>query len=262
MLLQFEILTFFVSFFYILYFFSDIAFSHYKIKTEKKEERMQRQKLRLKQQKWLKIAQNIWRNKQKTENIKNTISPQQWEQIREISKRAQVNISRWYLESARSLIIEWLALRKEDRDLNLLLADVYEREKKYQNAEYIYRDLLDEYKEDEYILQRLGNIYSLRWKNQKATECYKQALKSDRSNTEILDILTHLYLELKDYKRTLKYASHYLKEKPRHAEKLWIKWYALEMLGQSDEAIKAYREVLQLQPYNSEIQKRIKDLEG
>jgi hypothetical protein len=37
---------------------------------------------------------------------KDYISPEQSEQIREISKRAQVNISRGYLESAQSLIIE------------------------------------------------------------------------------------------------------------------------------------------------------------
>jgi hypothetical protein len=48
-----------------------------------------------------------------------------------------------------------LALKKDDKDLNLLLADIYEREKKYQNAEYIYRDLLDDYTDDDYLLQRL-----------------------------------------------------------------------------------------------------------
>jgi tetratricopeptide (TPR) repeat protein len=103
------------------------------------------------------------------------------------------------------------------------LADIYEREKKYQNAEYIYRDLLDEYTEDEYILQRLGNIYALRGKNNRAIECYESALKSDRANTEILDILAHLALEIKSYKKALKYSNQYLKEKPRHAEKLSIK---------------------------------------
>jgi len=46
-------------------------------------------------------------------------------------------------------------MSKNNKDLNLLLADIYEREKKYQNAEYIYRDLLDEHSDDDYILQRL-----------------------------------------------------------------------------------------------------------
>jgi hypothetical protein len=49
-------------------------------------------------------------------------------------------------------------------------------------------------------------------------------------NTEILDILTHLHLEELDYKRSLKYANLYLKEKPRNAEKLSIRGYSQEML--------------------------------
>jgi cytochrome c-type biogenesis protein CcmH/NrfG len=52
-------------------------------------------------------------------------------------------------------------LKKQDKDLNLLLADVYEREKKYQNAAYIYQDMLELFPSDEFMLQRLGNIHSL-----------------------------------------------------------------------------------------------------
>jgi len=262
MLLRLEIFIFLFAFLYILYFFWDAWFSYYKKKKLDLEERTQRRKLREQKHK-----NNKWKKKNqdgkwvKVLKNKGHISPEQSEQIREISKRAQVNISRWYLESAQSLIIEWLALKKDDKDLNLLLADIYEREKKYQNAEYIYRDLLDEYHDDEYLLQRLWNVYALRWKNNRALDCYESALKSDRANTEILDILAHLSLEIKNHKKALKYANQYLKEKPRHAEKLGIKWYALEKLWKPNEAIKSYREVLQLQPYNTEIQDRIKGLE-
>lgn len=250
---------------YILYFFWDVALCYYHKKNTDKQERIQRKKLREQKHRTQKNKEeekksDSWEIKTEVRD-KDYISPEQSEQIREISKRAQVNISRGYLESAQSLIIEWLALKKDDKDLNLLLADIYEREKKYQNAEYIYRDLLDDYTDDDYLLQRLWNVYALRGKNNKALECYESALKLDRGNTEILDILAHLALELKNHKKALKYANQYLKEKPRHAEKLWIKWYALECLGKKVEAIKSYKEVLQLQPYNTEIQDRIKNLE-
>lgn len=262
MLLQLEIIVFFASFGYIIYYFSDSFFSLYTKKKQEALDRIQRQKLRKKQLKW----ENTSKDKSpKWETIgtkKTTTVPyEHGEQIREISKRAQVNISRWYYESARSLIIEWLALKKQDKDLNLLLADVYERERKYQNAEFIYRDLLDEHDDDEYILQRLWNIYVLRWKNKKAISCYGDALKHDRANTEILDILTHLHLEELDFKRTLKYTNLYLKEKPRNAEKLSIRAYSLEMLWKPLEAVKAYQEVLNIQPYNNEIIERIKSIE-
>ena len=101
--------------------------------------------------------------------------------------------------------------------------------------------------------------YSL--KNKKSFEVYQVALKKNRSNTEILDIISHLGLEIKDYKKSFKYANMYLKEKPRNAEKLGIKWYCLEKMWKNEEAIKAYKKVLELQPYNTEIQDRINALE-
>lgn len=246
-----------------IYYFSDSIVSIYKKRKSDALERIQRQKLRKKQLKSdqssnIPGTKSVVPEKKKQEPV----SHEHGEQIREISKRAQINISRGYYESARSLIIEWLALKKHDKDLNLLLADVYERERKYQNAEFIYRDLLDENEEDDYILQRLWNIYVLRWKNKKAINCYTDALKSDRNNTEILDILTHLYLEELDYKKSLKYTNLYLKEKPRNAEKLSIRWYCQEKLWKKAESIRAYEEVLKIQPYNSEIIERIKHLES
>lgn len=228
---------------------------------------MKRQKL--KQEKQEKIKSRIEKRVKASEvepikELKREVSKYSMvdsEKLREIIKRVQINISRWYLDSARTLIIEGLAMSKHNKDLNLLLADIYEREKKYQNAEYIYRDLLDEHNEDDYILQRLWNIYTLRWKTHKSLECYSEALKQDRNNLEILDILSHLSLEVQDYKKALKYALLFLKEKPRNAEKLSIKWYTLEKLWKYSDALKAYGTVLDLQPYNTEIQERIKSLE-
>ena len=48
--------------------------------------------------------------------------------------------------------MQGLSLDKNHTKLNLLLADVYEKQEKYQNAEYIYRDMLDESPDDTYIL--------------------------------------------------------------------------------------------------------------
>lgn len=263
MLLQLEIITFFAFFIYIVYYFSDIILSIYKKKKNETLDRIQRQKIRKNQIKSEEKLNTLNINSKVKEIHKEVlVSDKHGEQIREISKRAQINISRWYYDSARSLIIEWLALKKHDKDLNLLLADVYERERKYQNAEFIYRDLLDEYEDDDYLLQRLGNIYVLRWKISKSIGCYEQALKFDRNNTEILDILAHLHLENIDYKKSLKYTNLYLKEKPRNAEKLSIKWYCNEKLANKLEAIKAYEDVLKIQPYNTEISDRIKVIES
>lgn len=260
MLLQLEIVCFFTSFLYILYFTWDRILSWRLQQVEKKNEKQKKQETRKKKREIREETLKV-EAQEEDNNPKNYITPEQSEKLREAAKRAQVNISRWYLESARSIIVEWLALKKEDRELNLLLADIYEREKKYQNAMYIYQDMLEIFQEDEYMLQRLGNVYALLGKNKKSFDAYSRALKQNRTNTEILDIMAHLGLELGDFKKSFKYACLYLKEKPRNAEKLWIKGYCLEKQWKIPEAIKVYEKVLDLQPYNSEIQDRIKILQ-
>lgn len=198
---------------------------------------------------------------QREQVLPERFTTEKWEQIREMVKRAQMNMSRWYLETARVIVIEWLAMKKQDRELNILLAEIYEREKKYQHAAYIYGDLLEEYKEDEVIMQKLWNSLYLLGDNSGAFEIYSSAHKKNRSSTEILDILSHLSMDIKDYKSWVKYANLYLKEKPRNAEKLGIKAYCLEKLGRTRESIEAYRKILDVQPYNSEVQDRISVLE-
>jgi len=242
-----------------IYYVSERFLLLYLKKQKQKQEKQEIIKSRIEKRAKASAEETV--TEQKKEKEVSKYSPVESEKLREIVKRVQINISRWYLDSARTLIIEWLAMSKNNKDLNLLLADIYEREKKYQNAEYIYRDLLDEHSDDDYILQRLWNIYTLRGKTEKSLECYSEALKYDRNNSEILDILSHLSIEVQDYKKALKYAMLFLKEKPRNAEKLSIKWYALEKLWKYSDAHKAYSSVLDLQPYNTEIQERIKSLE-
>lgn len=263
MLLRLEVVCFLISFLYILYYLWDFIKSFYVKIQEEKQQKLERKEIREKKREEQEITPNIKKEKEeeKKEEKKNYITPETSEQIREIAKRAHVNVSRWYFETARSLIIEWLALKKHDKDLNLLLADVYEREKKFQNAAYIYQEMLEFFPWDEYMLQRLGNVYALLGENEKAFSIYEKAFECNKSSTEVLDILAHLALELKEYKKSLKYTNMYLKEKPRSAEKLGLKGYCLEKLWKKIEAIKSYEQVLQLQPYNTEIQDRVKTLE-
>jgi len=131
MLLQLEILSFFASFMYITYYVCDVFLTVYIKAQDKKKLKVQKQSERVAAISEKKKAQENDQVEIKSKHA--PVNSETGEKLREILKRVQVNISRWYLDSARSLIIEWLALNKHDKDLNLLLADVYEREKKYQS---------------------------------------------------------------------------------------------------------------------------------
>lgn len=228
-------------------------------KRQKQLERLQRKKLRDEKKAYELSTKNDiidLEEKPQGDQIKK-YKAKDLEKIREITKRAEVNISRWYLESARSLLVEWLAIKKDDKVLNFLLGDIYEREKNYPNAIYVYKDMLEIYGSEWIILEKLAYAFALNGDNKESFDVYERALKKDRTNNDILDTLAHLALELHDYKKWLRYSNLYLKEKPRDAEKLWIKWYCLEKLGETGEALEAYQKILQLQPYNSEVQERI-----
>ena len=280
MLLRLEIIIFLLSLWYILFYIVDYLYLKFasKLKLKKYIKKLDEEHSEIIEKdpeinKNLSLeedSKHITKKKDKKRDVIETKKPhvverlqlENSEQIREIIKRAQMNISRGYLETARNIVIEWLAMKKQDKELNILLAEIYEREKKYQHAAYIYKDLYDEYSEDMVIMQKLWNALYLLGDNMWAFDIYILVHKKNRTNTEVLDILSHLSIDIKDFKAWVKYANRYLKEKPRNAEKLWIKAYCLEKLWRIRESIEAYRKILDVQPYNNEVIERIKILES
>ncbi|MCH8518691.1 hypothetical protein LAT59_02935 [Candidatus Gracilibacteria bacterium] len=272
MLLRLEILIFIISLGYILFYIVDFLYlsfsSRFKFKKQiqdldkKHELKKKSQKKKEEAIEEAKNSETKMKKQERIEALTQRLSVENNEQLREIIKRAQMNISRGYLETARTIVIEGLAMKKQDKELNILLAEIYEREKKYQHAAYIYKDLMDEFVDDIVIMQKLGNSLYLLGDNTGAFEIYSQVHKKNRSNIEVLDILSHLSIDTKDYKAGVKYANLYLKEKPRNAEKLGIKAYCLEKMGRTRESIEAYKRILDVQPYNTEVTERINILEA
>ncbi len=266
MLLRLEILLFFISFGYIVYYGYDVFFAWYNKRRERSVQRELKRKERQKQQELAEenglTADGTSQEKKSQASSEPRITPWESKKISDIIKRAELNMSRGYIDSARSLIIEWLALKKDDRALNQLLAETYEQEKKYENARFIYKDLIEMTGGDATLYKKLANVHMLMENNKKAIVNYEKALEKERNNAETLDILAHLSLEENDYERALKYANAYIKERPRDAVHMGIKGYCQEKLGKTDEAIKIYQEVLNIQPYNSDITTRLKNLES
>ncbi|MDD3646239.1 MAG: hypothetical protein PHH06_02400 [Candidatus Gracilibacteria bacterium] len=192
--------------------------------------------------------------------LKQKLNEKESKKIAEILKRVDINFSKGYIDTAKSLIIEGLAIDKYNKDLNLSLAKIYENEKEYTKGEYIYIDLLKAYKDNFEILKKLGFNLALQKKFNESINVFIEAYNKRKNDNDVLEILADLTYEMKYYKKSLKFIKLYLKQFPRNTEKLKMKGYCLELLGQTEEAIETYKRVLDLQPYNTKVLEKLKHL--
>ncbi len=160
-------------------------------------------------------------------SIEPTLPPEKREKIVEIVSVVKTLIARGQLEDARGLIVSGLALDKNHRELNLLMASLYERDHAYTKAEYIFKDLAKTYPDDAEILEHLATSLAMQHRYELSYELYKKVLSLTGENEEILYTLTHLASELSQSEDVYTYAKSYLKQYPRNPEILWLYTQAL-----------------------------------
>lgn len=181
--------------------------------------------------------------------------------ITAILKKEAIHYSRWEYDLAKNLIIEWLAIDKHNKELNLELANIYNKQKEYKKSEYIYRDLIEHLEDDYEILKRLGFVLALQTKYKDAIRVYKDAYDKRKDDLEVIDILSELNYEIGDYETALIFLSDYLKQKPRDFEKIVLKAYSYDNLWNYEKALEYYKKFIDLQPYNKEVADRIREIE-
>ena len=205
---------------------------------------------------------NIWDNEDNyKKNDESKVLLEDKMKIVEILRKEAIYYERWDYEKAKNLIIEWLALDKFHKHLNLELANIYNKQREYIKSEYIYRELIENQKEDFDLLKKLWFVLALQKKYKDSIRVYKEALEKKPNDPGIIDILSDLTYEIEDYEWTIKYAMQYLKDKPRDIEKLQLQAFSLDQLWDNEDAILTYEKILELQPYNDDVKKRIKRLE-
>jgi tetratricopeptide (TPR) repeat protein len=162
-------------------------------------------------------------------------------------------IARGQLIEARALIIQWLALDKWHRELNLMLGSLYEWERHLEKAEYVYKDLAIDFPDDIEILEKLGNVLIIEKRYSIALEIYKKILSLGWETEWTLYILSHLCHELNDANEGYRYMKKYLKWWPNNPEILALISEAEIELGKRKDAIETLKRLKNLTPYNGEI---------
>ncbi len=181
------------------------------------------------------------------------IAPEKREKIVDIVSMAKTLIARGHLIEARTFIIEGLSLHKKHRDLNILLANLYEREYAFEKAEFIYKDIAEIYPNDSEVLTKLADVLAMQRKYRVSYEIYKKTLGLNGENEETLYALIHLAAELKEDEELYGYARTYIKQFPKNPEILWLYSQTQITLGKRREAIETLIKLKNLTPYNQEI---------
>ncbi len=265
--LKIEIIIFFLSLWYIWYYLYEKIYLIFRsiknlISPSNKNLKEKIEQIKNKEEKKKNLKKDDESKKKSNDEEKNTTNLEDSKKIQEIIKRAKVNKTKWYYNSSKSLIIEWLAIDKLNKDLNLELASIYEEEKEYKKAEYIYNDLLSAFKNNFEILKKLWYNLAIQGRYEESIYIYTKWYEKRSWDIEIMEYLSDLNYEIKDYKKSLFYTKLFLKQFPRNTEKLKMKWFCHENLWEVKEALSTYKKIIELQPYNSQVSEKIKYLEA
>ncbi|MBC7504008.1 hypothetical protein H7169_03475 [Candidatus Gracilibacteria bacterium] len=169
-------------------------------------------------------------------------------------------IARGMTTEAQVLIIQGLSLDKHHRDLNLLLATIYEQDGHYEKAEYIYKDMVTLRPDDVEILEKLANVLIIEKKYVIASEIYKKIHASTGNTETTLYMLTHISNTLGDAESTMIYAKQYVLQWPKNPEIIALLANVQVILGLRRDAIETYKNLKNLTPYSSEITETLQKL--
>jgi Tfp pilus assembly protein PilF len=188
------------------------------------------------------------------------VAPNHTETLFTLIHTIKTLIARWQTVDARWMIIQGLSLDKQNRELNIMLAWLYEQDRHFEKAEFIYKDLALIHPDNTEILEKLGNVLIIQKRYEIAMELYKKIIVLDGETEGALYILVHLSHELKMVDETYLYGKKYLKRWPNTPEILTLLWQAEVSLGKRQDAIQTLIKLKNLTPYNHEISEMIQKL--
>ena len=188
------------------------------------------------------------------------LKPEKREKVIEIINNVKTLIARGQIDEARWLIVSGLAIDKDNRDLNLIMASLYERDHAFEKAEYILKDIATIHTDDIEVLTHLATDLAMQRKYEVSYELYKKILSLDGEREETLYTLTHLASEMGLVDDVTTYARAYLKQYPHNPEILWLYSQSQIAHGERREAVDTLIKLKNLTPYNQEIADLIQKL--
>ncbi len=174
--------------------------------------------------------------------------------LQNIFKNVQAKLVVREYEEARSQIITGLMIDRQNQDLNVLLAQLYEKENDYEKAEILFRDLIlhhDPKKADLYIY--LGNNLISQNKQALAYDVFKKWLEKEPRNQQLLETMAELGYELHEYEESLIYSRRLAEAQPKHIRAHELLWLSHLQVGSDQKAYDTFLALRKLDPYSEAV---------
>lgn len=171
--------------------------------------------------------------------------------LENVFKSVQAKLAVQDYTEARLHIIEGLMIDRHHQELNVLLAQLYEKEEDYEKAEILFRDLIlhhDPKKADLYIY--LGNNLVAQKKQSLAYDVFKKGLEKETKNIELLQTLSELGYELHEYEESLLYSRRLTELQPKHIRGHEILALSHLQVGADQKAYDTFLTLRKLDPYS------------
>ncbi len=187
------------------------------------------------------------------EEVPHTLTSEEKQTIGELITVVRLHIARGELHDARARVVEGLSIDKFNKELNILLASLYEIDRDYKKAELVYKDLIILHDSDTEIYLKLGFVLAIQSKFEIAFEIYKKLHALDENNYEAVEMLANIAHKLERYEDSTLYAKIFLRQYPHNTDILYLLAVNYINTSQPGEALETLRKLRTIEPYNTTI---------
>ncbi|MBI5412709.1 tetratricopeptide repeat protein [Candidatus Peregrinibacteria bacterium] len=175
-------------------------------------------------------------------------------------KKAEMAISKKQWITAKQILIQAIAMAKNEIVAGLKLASVYQQCNELNKAENLYRRLLEAHPNYADIYSNLGQIFTQKKKYKEAITTYARAVDLDEKNDQNLIALGKLYVILRHYDSAIECFKRATLLKPREVYYLLLLGKTYEENEEDQNALFTYEKILTVEPYNERAKEFAQDL--
>lgn len=179
--------------------------------------------------------------------------------VRKTFLKADTHLSRSEFDEAEPLLLAVIEADPSHLEAHHKLGLMFMKKGDFPQAELYFSKLVN-LKQDPVYFSNLGASLYQQQRLIEAAEAYENAISLDDRRAERLQSLGQVYFELGEDEKALHYFERAARRKPKDVELKLILADFYERMVRLDEAIEVLEGVLDLDPYNDEVKKRVRML--